>query len=79
MNQAFADALWRAEIAAQNALAKRYPGAKHITHTNSGHYIQLERPRLVTAAIRSIINQTRRQRRRAPMSWLLSSTRDRDA
>ena len=63
VNQAFADALWRAQIAAQNALAKRYPGAKHITHTNSSHYIQLERPRLVTAAIRSITNQMRRQRR----------------
>jgi pimeloyl-ACP methyl ester carboxylesterase len=63
VTQAFADALWRAQIAAQNALAKLYPGAQHITHTNSSHYIQLERPRLVTAAIRSIINQVRRQRR----------------
>ena len=64
VDQAFAEALWRAQIAAQNALAKRYRGAKHITHTNSSHYIQLERPRLVTAAIRSITNQIRRQRRR---------------
>jgi pimeloyl-ACP methyl ester carboxylesterase len=59
VDQAFADALWTAQIAAQNALAKRYPGAKHVTHTNSTHYIQLERPRLVTGAIRSISNQTR--------------------
>ena len=60
VDQAFADALWTAQIAAQNALAKRYPGAKHITHTNSTHYIQLERPRLITHAIRSITKQTRR-------------------
>jgi pimeloyl-ACP methyl ester carboxylesterase len=60
VDQAFADALWTAQIAAQNALAKRYPGAKHVRHTNSTHYIQLERPRLVTAAIRSISKQTRR-------------------
>jgi pimeloyl-ACP methyl ester carboxylesterase len=60
VDQAFADALWTAQIAAQNALAKRYPGAKHITHTNSTHYIQLDQPRLVTHAIRSITDQTRR-------------------
>ena len=64
VDQAFADAAWRAQIAAQNALAKLYH-AKHITHTNSAHYIQLERPRLVTAAIRSITNQIRRHRRLA--------------
>jgi pimeloyl-ACP methyl ester carboxylesterase len=61
VTQAFADALWTAQIAAQNALAKRYPGARHITHTNSTHYIQILRPRLVTAAIRSVIKQTRRR------------------
>jgi len=60
VDQAFADALWAAQIAAQNALAKRYPGARHITHTNSDHYIQTMQPRLVTAAIRSITKQTRR-------------------
>ena len=60
VDQAFADALWTAAIAAQNALAKRYPGAQHITHTNSGHYIHTMRPRLVTRAIRSITKQTRR-------------------
>jgi pimeloyl-ACP methyl ester carboxylesterase len=61
VTQAFADALWTAQIAAQNALAKRYPAARHITHTNSTHYIQILRPRLVTAAIRSVIKQTRRR------------------
>ena len=60
VDQAFADAAWRAQIAAQNALAKRYPGAQHITHTNSSHYIHTMRPRLVTRAIRSTTNQTRR-------------------
>jgi pimeloyl-ACP methyl ester carboxylesterase len=60
VEQAFADALWRAQLAAQAALAKGYPGAKHISHTNSTHYIHLERPRLVTAAIRSIVDELRR-------------------
>ena len=60
VDQAFADALWTAGIAGQNALAKRYPGARHITHTNSTHYIQLEQPRLVTHAIRRITKQIRR-------------------
>ena len=60
VDQAFADALWAALIAGQNTLAKRYPGARHITHTNSAHYIHTTRPRLVTAAIRSITKQTRR-------------------
>jgi len=60
LDQAFADALWTTQIAAQNALAKRYPGARHITHTNSTHYIQTMRPRHVTRAIRSITKQTRR-------------------
>ena len=46
-------------MAAQDALAKRYPGARHITHTNSTHYIHLERPRLVTDAIRSVTHRTR--------------------
>jgi hypothetical protein len=36
------------------------PGARHITHTNSTHYIQLERPRLVTDAIRSATHRTGR-------------------
>lgn len=60
VDQAFADALWTAGIAGQNALVKRYPGARHITHTNSEHYIQLEQPRLVTHAIRRITKQIRR-------------------
>src|SRR4051794_2467651 len=66
VDQAFADALWRAQLAAQAALAKRYRGAKHIRHTNSTHYIQLERPRLVTPAIRSIVAEVPPGRDRAP-------------
>jgi pimeloyl-ACP methyl ester carboxylesterase len=62
VTQAFADALWRAQIFAQNALANRYPGARHITHTNSTHYIQILRPRLVINAIHSVIKQIRRPR-----------------
>jgi len=41
-----------------NALLKSARLARPL-HTNSTHYIQLERPRLVTHAIRSITDQTR--------------------
>lgn len=48
IDQAFADALWAAQLAAQDNLAHRYPGSIHVTKTDSSHYIQVEQPRLVT-------------------------------
>jgi len=60
VDQAFADALWAAQIAAQDDLARRYPGSTHVTKTNSTHYIHLEQPRLVTRWISSVVRRARR-------------------
>ncbi|MBA3668830.1 MAG: alpha/beta hydrolase [Sphingomonas sp.] len=37
VTQVFADALWSAQLAAQDALARRFPSADHVTVTHSGH------------------------------------------
>lgn len=55
----FVNALWSAQIAAQAALARLFPGARHITNTNSGHYIHLEQPQLVVNAIREVVDAAR--------------------
>jgi pimeloyl-ACP methyl ester carboxylesterase len=59
VDQEFADALWAAQLAAQDKLAKKFPGAEHITDTNSTHYIQLENPQLVTDSIRQVVEAER--------------------
>jgi pimeloyl-ACP methyl ester carboxylesterase len=48
---------WRA---AQDRLATLL-NAKHITDTNSGHFIQGEQPQLVTAEIRQAVDTVRNQ------------------
>jgi len=55
----FADALWTAQWAAQDSLASLFPDGEHITNTNSGHYIQLEQPRLVIDSIRAVVDSVR--------------------
>jgi len=59
VDQEFADALWAAQLAAQDELAKMFPGAEHITNTNSTHYIQLDNPQLVTDSIRRVVDADR--------------------
>ena len=59
VTQAFADALWSAQLAAQDDLARRFPGAEHVTVTNSGHYIHVEQPQLVVDAISRVVAQVR--------------------
>jgi pimeloyl-ACP methyl ester carboxylesterase len=59
VDQEFADALWAAQLAAQDELAKRFPGAEHITNTNSTHYIHNEQPQLVVDAIRQVVDADR--------------------
>lgn len=59
VDQEFADALWAAQLAAQDKLAKKFPGAEHITATNSTHYIQLDNPQLVTNSIRQVVDAVR--------------------
>ncbi len=59
VDQEFADALWAAQLAAQDELAKKFPGAEHITNTNSTHYIHLDNPQLVTDSIRQVVDAAR--------------------
>jgi pimeloyl-ACP methyl ester carboxylesterase len=59
VNQKFVDALWAAQLAAQDKLAEKFPGAAHITDTNSTHYIQLENPQLVSDSIRRVVDAER--------------------
>jgi len=59
VDQEFADALWAAQLAAQEKLAKKFPDAEHITDTNSTHYIQLDNPQLVTDSIRQVVDADR--------------------
>jgi pimeloyl-ACP methyl ester carboxylesterase len=53
----FAEALWAAQVAAQDKLARLFPNAKHITKTNSHHYIHYEQPQIVIDAIRDVVAQ----------------------
>jgi hypothetical protein len=46
-------------LPAQDKLAKLFPNAKHVTVKDSGHYIQLDRPQLVTAAIVDVVEAVR--------------------
>ena len=59
VDQEFADALWASQLAAQDELAKKFPGAEHITNTNSTHYIHLDNPQLVTDSIRQVVDAAR--------------------
>jgi hypothetical protein len=40
-------------------LAKLVPGAKHVIAAKSGHYIQIDQPRLVTDAIDRVVREVR--------------------
>ena len=57
-------ALERAFQASQDRLAELVPGARHVIAAKSGHYIQLDQPRLVTRAIRSVVRKARARRAR---------------
>jgi pimeloyl-ACP methyl ester carboxylesterase len=52
-------ALDRAFQRSQDVLAKLVPGARHVIATRSGHYIQLDQPRLVTREIRRVVGEAR--------------------
>jgi pimeloyl-ACP methyl ester carboxylesterase len=52
-------ALNRAFNASQDKIAKLVRGARHVIAARSGHYIQLDQPRLVIDAIRSVVRQAR--------------------
>jgi pimeloyl-ACP methyl ester carboxylesterase len=59
VDQQFTDDLWASQLAAQDKLAKKFPGAEHITDTNSTHYIQVYNPRLVSDSIRGVVEAQR--------------------
>ena len=54
VDQEFSDALWSAQLAAQDELAATYPDAEHITDTDATHYIHRDQPQLVVDAIRDV-------------------------
>lgn len=53
------EALERAFQDSQDELAALVPGARHVTAARSGHYIQLDQPRLVTREIRRVVRAAR--------------------
>ena len=53
------DALWASQLKAQDALAAKFPGAKHVTETHASHYIHLDNPRLVIDSIRDVVDRVR--------------------
>ncbi len=59
VDQAFADALWDAQLVAQDLLAAKFPGAEHVKDTNSTHYIQVDNPQLVIGSIRQVVDIVR--------------------
>jgi pimeloyl-ACP methyl ester carboxylesterase len=59
VDQQFINDLWASQLAAQEKLAKKFPGAEHITDTNSTHYIQVYNPQLVSDSIRSVVDAER--------------------
>jgi pimeloyl-ACP methyl ester carboxylesterase len=63
IDQEFADALWAAQMAAQNELPAKFQHAVHITNTRSDHYVQLGNPRLVIDSILEIVDDVRSRER----------------
>jgi pimeloyl-ACP methyl ester carboxylesterase len=52
----FGKILFNAVVDARADLVSRVPGARHITNTDSGHYIHQEHPKLVTNSIREVVD-----------------------
>jgi pimeloyl-ACP methyl ester carboxylesterase len=59
------EALDRAFQDSQDWLATLLPGARHVIAANSGHYIQLDQPTLVTRAIRWVVRTVRHRSAKA--------------
>jgi hypothetical protein len=55
----FAKDLFRAVLEARADLASQVPGARHITNTDSAHYIHQENAQLVTAESRHVVDSVR--------------------
>ena len=57
----FAKDLFRAVLEARADLVSQVPGARHITNTNSGHYIHWEQPQLVIDSVREVVAAARKK------------------
>jgi pimeloyl-ACP methyl ester carboxylesterase len=57
----FARLLFNAVVDARADVVSRMPGARHITNTESGHYIHQEHPKLVIDAIREVVDAVEQQ------------------
>ena len=47
-------------------LARLVPGARHVIAAKSGHYIQIDQPKLVTREIRRVVREARSSSRTRP-------------
>ena len=59
VDQEFTNDLWDSQLAAQEKLAEKFPGAEHVTDTNSSHYIHIYNPQLVSDSIRRVVEAER--------------------
>jgi len=57
----FSELLFRADVAARSDLVSQVPGARHITDTESGHYIHWEQPQLVIDSVREVVEAARKK------------------
>ena len=57
----FGELLFNAVVDARSDLVSQVSGARHITDTNSGHYIHQERPKLVIDSIREVVEAARKK------------------
>jgi hypothetical protein len=61
ITEEFGDFLFRAILDARADLVSQVPGARHITKTESDHYIHQEQPRLVIGSVREVVEVARKQ------------------
>ena len=57
----FGELLFRASVDARSDLVRQVPGARHITDTDSGHYIHWEQPKLVIDSVREVVEAARKK------------------
>jgi pimeloyl-ACP methyl ester carboxylesterase len=59
--EAFGKLLFQAFVDARADLVSQVPGARHITDTDSGHYVHQEQPQLVIDSVREVVNAARKK------------------
>jgi len=57
----FGKLVFNAVVDARSDLVSQIPGAKHITNTDSGHYIHQVQPQLVTDSVREVLDAVEQQ------------------